>query len=81
MPDRRLKIVGAPGSPYSRKLRSVLRFRRIPYDWIRRWSPDDHDIPAVPVAVIPVLVFPGEGGAPDEAAFDSTPLIRRLENE
>jgi glutathione S-transferase len=74
-----LKIVGAPGSPYSRKLRAVLRYRRLPHVWILRGSPADRNIPEVPVGLIPVLVFPGEGGAPDEAAFDSTPLIRRLE--
>jgi glutathione S-transferase len=80
VPAGPLKIVGAPGSPYSRKLRAVLRYRRIPHRWIVRNSKDDRDIPDVPVALMPVLVFPGEGGAPDSAAIDSTPLIRRLES-
>jgi len=74
-----LKIVGAHGSPYSRKMRAVLRYRRIPHRWVVRFSKDDRDIPEVPVALIPVLVFPGEGGAPDEAMIDSTFQIRRLE--
>jgi glutathione S-transferase len=74
-----LKIVGAPGSPYSRKLRAVLRYRRIPHRWIVRGSRDDRGLPAVPVALIPVLVFPGEGGSPDRAGIDTSPLIRQLE--
>jgi glutathione S-transferase len=74
-----LKIVGAPGSPYSRKLRAVLRYRRIPHRWILRNSRDDRDIPEAPVALMPVLVIPGEAGAPPTSAIDSTPLIRRLE--
>jgi glutathione S-transferase len=79
MSEVALKIVGAHGSPYSRKMRAVLRYRRIPYRWIVRFSKEDRDIPEVPVALIPVLVFPGEGGAPDEAMIDSTFQIRRLE--
>ncbi len=79
MPDAPLVILGAPGSPYSRKLRAVLRYRCIPHRWIVRGSRSDHDIPDVPVRLMPVLVFPGEAGAPAEAAIDSTPLIRRLE--
>ncbi len=74
-----LKLVGAHGSPYSRKMRAVLRYRRIPFRWILRGSPQDVGIPEVPVALIPVLVFPGTGGAADEAMIDSTPQIRRLE--
>ncbi len=74
-----LRIVGAPGSPYTRKLRAVLRYRRIPHRFVIRGSKDDVGVPEVPVALIPVLVFPGEGGAPDTAAIDSTPLIRTLE--
>ncbi len=74
-----LKLVGAFGSPYSRKMRAVLRFRRIPFTWIMRGSRDDVGIPSVPVALIPVLVFPGEGGRPHEAMIDSTFQIKRLE--
>ncbi|MGC1191531.1 MAG: glutathione S-transferase N-terminal domain-containing protein [Candidatus Binatus sp.] len=74
-----LKLVGGFGSPYSRKMRAVLRFRRIPFTWIGRGSPDDVGIPEVPVALIPVLVFPGEGGRADEAMIDSTFQIKRLE--
>ena len=44
-----------------------------------RGSPDDVGIPAVPVALIPVLVFPGEAGRAEDAMIDSTFQIRRLE--
>ncbi len=74
-----LKLVGAFGSPYSRKMRAVLRFRRIPFRWIMRGSSEDVGIPEVPVALIPVIVFPGENGRADEAMIDSTFQIRRLE--
>jgi glutathione S-transferase len=74
-----LKLVGGFGSPYSRKMRAVLRFRRIPFRWIMRGSSDDVGIPEVPVALIPVVVFPGENGRADEAMIDSTFQIKRLE--
>jgi glutathione S-transferase len=74
-----LTLVGGYGSPYSRKMRAVLRYRRIPFRWIMRGSAEDVDIPPVPVALIPVLVLPGENGAPDEAMIDSTFEIMRLE--
>ena len=51
VPAAPLKLVGAPGSPYSRKLRAVLRYRRISHRWILRNSKDDRDIPPVRVPV------------------------------
>jgi glutathione S-transferase len=74
-----LKLVGGFGSPYSRKMRAVLRYRRIAFRWIMRGSAADVGIPAVAVALIPVLVFPGADGKPDEATVDSTFQIKRLE--
>src|ERR1700691_1630788 len=60
-------------------MRAILRFRRIPFTWIMRGSSDDVGIPEVPVALIPVVVFPGENGRADEAMIDSTFQIKRLE--
>ena len=78
MIDRPLTLVGAPGSPYSRKLRAVMRYRRIPYAWVHHGSPEARGLPRPRVALLPCLMVPDAGGEL-EAAVDSTPLIRRLE--
>src|SRR5947207_1194273 len=73
-----LTIVGVPGSPYSRKLRAVLRYRRIPHAWVLPGSPESRGLPEPRVALLPRLILPGDDGAL-EARVDSTPLIRVLE--
>jgi glutathione S-transferase len=73
-----LTIVGAPGSPYSRKLRAVLRYRRIPHTWVQAGSAEARLLPRPKVELLPQLVLPGPDGAL-EARTDSTPLIRALE--
>jgi glutathione S-transferase len=75
MKDEALAIVGAPGSPYSRKLRAVLRYRRIPHVWVQRGSREGRALPRPRVELLPQLVLPGA----KEALTDSSPLIRRLE--
>jgi len=70
--------VGAPGSPYSRKLRAVLRYRRIPYIWVQRGSREARDLPKPRIELLPQLIVPTADGGPG-ALVDSTPLIRRLE--
>ncbi len=74
-----LQIVGMPGSPYSRKLRAVLRYRRIPYAWVHHASPETRALPQARVPILPQLILRGPDGAA-EAVVDSTPLIRRLES-
>lgn len=76
VPAHPLLLVGAHGSPYSRKMRALLRFRRVPFRWIIRGSAEDAGIPEVPVDLIPVLVF-----GPGDAMIDSTFQVRRLERE
>ncbi len=78
MPDSPLRITGAPGSPYSRKLRAVLRYRRIPHVWILQGSAESAALPKPRVQLLPQLVLPDENGEP-QARVDSTPLIRELE--
>ena len=74
-----LRILGAPGSPYSRKLRAVLRYRRIPYAWLAGGAREATPLPKPRVQLLPQLFLEGEDGKV-EARIDSTPLIRELES-
>ncbi|NNE72216.1 MAG: glutathione S-transferase family protein [Acidimicrobiales bacterium] len=73
-------IGGAFSSPYSLKMRAVLRYRHIPFRWVLRNSRWD-DIPAAPVPVIPVLAWPDGAGGYADVMVDSSPQITRLEGE
>ncbi len=74
-----LLLAGVYGSPYSLKMRAVLRYRRIPFRWVLRGSRWDVGFPAVPVAIIPAIAFPDADGAYTTAMVDSSPQIDRLE--
>ena len=71
---------GAPGSPYTRKMLALLRYRRIPHRLIigRHDSPDS--LPRPKVSLLPTFFLPNAQGEL-EAVVDSTPLIRRFEAE
>ena len=79
--NTRLELTGAAGSPYTRKMLGVLRYRHIPYSvfWGNGNIPDGY--PAPKVRLLPIFFFPdGEDGALVPVT-DSTPIIRRLETE
>ncbi len=66
-------INGALGSPYSMKMRALMRYRRIPHLWVH--GADSRDaLSKVKAPVIPVMEYP-------DRTFhnDSTPLIYDLE--
>ena len=75
-----LPLRGAPGSPYTRKMLALLRYRRIPYRCLQSQGDVPADWPAPKVSLIPVFYFPAEDGGMT-AEVDSTPLLRRLEEE
>jgi len=75
-----LVLSGQYGSPYTLKMRAVLRYRQIPFRWVLRNSKWD-DIPTPPVPIIPVIVYPNPDGSHGEAVVDSSPQIMRLEGE
>jgi glutathione S-transferase len=75
----RLTLSGVPGSPYTRKMLALLRYRRIPYRLLLR-SHDPGDLPKPRVPMLPTFYLPNAHGEV-EAVTDSTPLIRRFESE
>ncbi|MEL6519998.1 MAG: glutathione S-transferase family protein [Pseudomonadota bacterium] len=79
--EERLELLGAPGSPYTRKMLSTLRYRRIPHTmiWGGHTNPPE-GYPEPKVKLLPTFYFRDEAGSL-EAVVDSTPITRRLEQE
>jgi glutathione S-transferase len=76
---RPLKLIGVPASPYSRKMRAVLRYRHIPFEWVLQNSEAAMALPKPKVPVIPVIGFVDDDGECREVMTDSSPQIMRLE--
>lgn len=74
-----LVLKGAPGSPYTRKMVALLRYRRIPYRSLVSGSPLLAGLPVPKVELLPTFYLPDAEGR-ISAATDSTPLIRRFED-
>jgi glutathione S-transferase len=83
-----ITLQGIHGSPYTRKMLAVLRFRRMPYRFIVNWpqNPDApgngenrRHLPKPKVPLLPTVYLPDENGKL-EAVTDTTPIIRRLES-
>jgi glutathione S-transferase len=69
------RIYGAEMSPYSVKVRSYLRYKRIPHRWIVRNADTDAEYQQhAKLPIIPLVVTP-EG----QGVQDSTPIIEQLE--
>lgn len=77
--EDRVLLSGVPGSPYTRKMLALLRYRRIPYSLIQR-SHEAPDLPRPKVSLLPTFYFPDAAGEL-AAVTDSTPILRRLERE
>ena len=78
----RLQIFGATPSPYTQKMLSLLRYRRIPYDI--HWGETKTRLESLNIELpkpilLPVILFEGD----DQklvATTDSTPMIRKIES-
>jgi glutathione S-transferase len=75
-----LKFKGAPGSPYTRKMLALLRYRHIPYELLIGDQSTAENLPKAKVGLLPTFYLPNNEGKL-EAVVDSTPLIRRFEQD
>ena len=76
VPDM-LTVMGLPASPYTRKMLSVLRYRRIPHVLITRGQAKERELPVPKVPLLPTLYRKGATGL--EVLTDTSPIIRSLE--
>ena len=80
----KIKVFGAPASPYTQKMISILRYRHIAYEVFMGDVPGrlnrlEGIEPPKPI-LLPTLLLEDESGKL-KATTDTTPIIRRFENE
>jgi glutathione S-transferase len=78
-----ITLIGAPASPYTRKMIALMRYRRIAY--CIAWGDPaailtEMGVPKPKVTLLPTYVLPDAAGQ-QHAVCDSTLIIRRLEAE
>jgi glutathione S-transferase len=71
----RYRLIGVIGSPYSVKMRAILRYRRIPFDWVQRTLAVMPEVAHIKPQLIPILQYPEDGSY----HLDSTLLAYALE--
>nr|ABL97245.1 hypothetical protein MBMO_EB0-50A10.0009 [uncultured marine bacterium EB0_50A10] len=81
---KKIKVFGVPASPYTQKMISILRYRHIAYEVFMGDVPGrlnrlDGIEPPKPI-LLPTLLLKDDSGEL-KATTDTTPIIRRFENE
>ncbi|WP_417513689.1 glutathione S-transferase [Minwuia sp.] len=69
------RILGQNGSPYSVKIRAIMRYRRLPHVWDQRSARAVKEVEHVKPVLMPMVRFPSDGAW----RVDSTPIAMELE--
>ena len=81
MAEQPFLLSGGIGSPYTRKLRALLIYRRVAYQFLHAPAPGMSgrpDLPKPPLPLLPCLYVPDADGS-YRAMSDTSPIIRELE--
>ncbi|MEL7547317.1 MAG: glutathione S-transferase N-terminal domain-containing protein [Pseudomonadota bacterium] len=79
--DLDLRVVGVGASPYTRKLRAAIRYRRLPYRFVVAGSKEAAALPERPLPLVPYLVAPDPSGQLTQVMSDTTPILSALEHD
>ncbi len=71
-------ISGAVGSPYTRKMLAILRYRRLPHRFLNHLSAEVRALPQPPLPLLPCIYLPQPDGS-YVATSDSSFQLRTLE--
>lgn len=74
--DKRYRLIGSTASPYATKLRALLRYRRIPFDWVIMTKALRAATAHLKPMLIPVLQYP-DGSYRNETTTLAYDLERR----
>jgi glutathione S-transferase len=78
----RIELLGAPGSPYTRKMLALMRYRQIAYKVFWQGNITSNEpaakYPKAKVGLLPTFYFPDDKGEL-QALTDSSPILRRFE--
>lgn len=69
-------VLGQNGSPYSMKIRAIMRYRRLHHIWDQRSPRNVDEVAHVKPVLMPMVKFPADG----EWRIDSTPIALELEH-
>ena len=69
-------VIGSEESPYSVKVRSYFRYKRIPHEWRERGQAADLFAKHARLPLVPLVVTPQDSGIQD-----STPIIEAMEEQ
>ena len=69
------RLLGDIGSPYSMKMRAIMRYRRLPFVWLQINQKRRDETAHIRPPVIPKIQFPDDG----TWHVDSTPMVYKLE--
>ena len=76
----RYRLIGSTASPYALKLRALLRYRRLPVDWVIMTKALRRATAHVQPNMIPILQFPEDGSYHADTSILANELERRHPN-
>jgi glutathione S-transferase len=71
------RVIGGNGSPYSVKMRAIMRYRRLPHLWVLRTPEVQKEVAHVRPQLLPTVQYPDDGGYHVDSTYIALALEER----